>query len=257
MTKGTTRTPQGQWAATSAFPGILPETRASLESMCRMRVCREGQTVVQEEASTDFVGCVLSGILRMQKTLADGRHHIVGLLVEGDIFGRVFGGAVEFAIEAATDVEFCAFPRGEFEKLLMRSPDLDRAVMLNMLNELDRARDWMIILSNQKITSRVAGFLLLMISRFSAIDHILEASDSGIEIRIPISREDLSHFLGTRPESISRALHALQDDGDIRIVEPNVIRVLDFNALARKAGEDEIDGTRSLREILNVTRQVR
>ncbi|MGS4948253.1 Crp/Fnr family transcriptional regulator [Meridianimarinicoccus sp. RP-17] len=254
MSKGTTRTAQDRVTGISTLQGMLPETRDALNAMCRMRVFRMGQTVVQEGETPDFVGCVLSGLLRMQKTLADGRHHIVGLLVEGDIFGRVFGGATEFAIEVATDAEFCAFPRGEFEELLMRSPDLDRAVMLNTLNELDRARDWMIILSNQKITGRIAGFLLLMVTRFSTIDHIVKARDGGIEIRIPIGRQDLAHLLGTRPESISRALHALQDDSAIRIIEPNLIGVLDLSALAREAGEDEVDGIRSVRELLKVAR---
>ena len=74
---------EDQWAGSSAFPGILPETRAALDTICRIRTSREGQTVVREDEITDFVGCVLSGIMRIQKTLADGRQHIVGLLVEG------------------------------------------------------------------------------------------------------------------------------------------------------------------------------
>ena len=154
-----------------------------------------------------FIGCVLTGILRMQKTLADGREHIVGLLVEGDLFGRAFDGAAEFSIEAATEVEFCAFPKTKFETLLTQSPDLERAVLLNITNELDRAREWLIILSNQKI----AGFLLLMCSRFHDIDHILQLGPDGLEVKIPINRGDLAHLLGTRPESISRALHSLND----------------------------------------------
>lgn len=244
MSTGAGKVAEGRALCASGFPGITPATRAALQSLCRQRTCRTGHTIVREGEATDFVGCVLSGVLRMQKTLLDGRQHIVGLLVDGDMFGRVFDGSVGFSIEAATDAEFCAFPRAEFEALLMKSPDLDRAVLLNMLNELDRARDWMIILSNQKITSRIAGFLLLMISRFSAVDHFVEESERGLEINIPVSRTDLAHLLGTRTESISRALHALEDEGDLRIVEPNRIRVLDIEALAAKAGEDEWSGMR-------------
>ena len=144
------------------FSDIKPETRDALDAMCRIKRFRKGQIVVQDEESPNFVGGVLSGILRMQKTLLDGRQHIVGLLVEGDLFGRVFDGAFEYSVEAATDVEFCSFPRAAFEGLLSRSPDLERAVLLNITNELDRAREWMIILSNQKIAGRIAGFLLLM-----------------------------------------------------------------------------------------------
>jgi len=241
----------------AAFPEILPETKAALDAMCRMQRYRAGQTVIQEGETTDLIGCVLTGILRMQKTLADGRQHIVGLLVERDMFGRVFGGSNEFAIEAASDVEFCAYPRGAFEDLLMRSPDLDRAVLLNILNELDRARDWLIILSNQKIVARVAGFLTLMCSRFAYVDHLLQARDEGLEVKIPIGREDLAHLLGTRPESISRAIHWLEDEGDIRILEPNRILIRDLQSLARRAGEDEIESIPSLKDLLAANRPSR
>lgn len=238
----------GCHAGSSALADVRPETREELEAMCRPRQFSAGQTVIHEDEKTDYVGCVLSGVLRMQKTLADGRQHIVGLLVEGDMFGRVFDGASEFSVEAATDVEFCSFPRGPFEALLLRAPDLDRAVLLNILNELDRARDWMLILSNQKISSRLAGFLVLMVSRFAHVDRVLAAREDGLVIRIPINRTDLSHLLGTRPESISRAFHWLQDEGDIELLEHDRILVRDPERLANRAGEDEFLAMASVRD---------
>lgn len=225
----------------SIFAQLRPETQTALEAMCRVKTYHANQTVVHAQEKSDFIGCVLSGIFRMQRTSADGREHIVGLLVEGDIFGRIFDGAAEFSIEAATDAEICAFPRAEFEALLTQSPDLERAVMLNITNELDRAREWLIILSNQKIASRIAGFLILLCSRFRNIDHILEPRPEGIEVKIPISRGDLSHLLGTRLESISRALHSLSDQGIVEILAPNRLLIRDMKALARVADEDEIE----------------
>ncbi|PWJ20576.1 CRP/FNR family transcriptional regulator, anaerobic regulatory protein [Jannaschia seohaensis] len=241
----------------SAFHGIDPRTRATLDVMCRVRSYRAGTTVVRERETAEIVGCVLSGILRMQKTLVDGRRHIVGLLVSGDLFGRVYEGPGEFSIEAATEAHVCTFPKAEFEAFLKRSPDLERAVMLNILNELDRARDWMIILSNQKISSRIAGFLLLLRSRFASLDDLVEEAIDGTKVRIPISRTDLAQLLGTRPESVSRALHALQDDGDIRILEPNLVFVRNFHALARKAGEQDIGGMSSVKDILQEEKRKR
>ena len=186
----------------------------------------------------------------MQKTLADGRQPIVGLLVEGDAFGRVLDSATEFAIEAATDVEVHAFPHGAFEALLKQSPDLDRVVLLNLLNELDRARDWIVILSNQKVINRVAGFLLLMCARFTGVDHLVQTRQSGIEVKMPVSRLDLAHLLGTRPESISRALHALVDAGDIDIIAPDRILIMDADALAEKAGEEDFQFIATLKELM-------
>jgi CRP/FNR family transcriptional regulator len=122
--------------------------------------------------------------------------------------------------------------------------------MLAITNELDRAREWLIILSNQKIAGRIAGFLLLMCSRFRDIDHILQPGPQGIEVKIPIGRADLAHLLGTRPESISRSLHSLNDQRVIDILEPNRILIRDTKALARVADEDEIEALATLQDLL-------
>ncbi|QEE35322.1 Crp/Fnr family transcriptional regulator [Octadecabacter sp. SW4] len=250
MARKTREGPRLALAGQKVFSQIRPETRDALDAMCRVKSYRASQTVVHAQEKSNFICCVLSGILRIQKTLVDGREHIVGLLVEGDVFGRVFDGAAEFSIEAATDAEICAFPRAQFEALLTQSPDLERAVLLNITNELDRAREWLIIVSNQKIVGRIAGFLLLMCSRFHNIDHILQLSPEGIEVNIPISRADLAHLLGTRPESISRSLHSLSDQGVIDILEPNRILIRDTKALALAADVDEIEAIATLQDLL-------
>ncbi len=236
---------------------LRPETGKALDAMQHRVVFRSGQVVSHEGEKSDFVGIVASGILRMQKTLMDGRHPIVGLLVRGDIFGCTFDGASELAIEAATDAEVYAFPRVPFEALVSRSPNLNRIVLLNILNGLDRAGDWMVILSNQKVVNRVAGFLLMMCTRFAGADHLVQPRPSGIEIKIPVSRLDLAQLLGTRPESISRALHRLADSGDIDLVAPDHIVIKDVAALAEKAGEEEFKSSAALRDLMAEKRRRR
>jgi len=237
------------------FAALSRETIAELNALCRIHRYEPGQTVAVDGEHTDYIGFVKSGFLRMQKTLSDGRQHIVGLLVDGDMFGQVFSGPLHFDIEAATEAQICAFKRAPFEALLERTPELERLVMLNLLNELDRARDWMLILSGQKVSCRLAGFLLVMCSRFADIDHVLTKGRDGLDVKIPINRTDLAHLLGTRTESISRAFHALQEAGDLRILKPNLVRILDLEALASHAGEEELLASPNLRDLVRVIKR--
>lgn len=234
------------------FAGLEAATLRDLSAICRLRRYEAGKTVTHDGEPSEYIGCVRSGFLRMQKTLSDGRQQIVGLLVEGDMFGQVFSGPQHYAIEAATDSEVWAFQRAPFEALLLRAPDLERVVLLNVLNELDRARDWMVIVSGQRVTGKLAGFLLTMCSTFAEVDHILRDDGDGPEVTIPICRTDLANLLGTRPESLSRAFHTLHDAGEICLLKPDVVRIRDIEALARRAGDEELMSNTTLRSLLQV-----
>lgn len=236
----------------------LPENvRTELGRMCNPIAVSAGQTVASEGEELGYVGYVHRGVVRMQKTLSDGRQHIVGLLVEGDLFGRVFDGALHFTLEAATDAEICAFQRGPFEALVMESPELERLVMLNILDELDRARDWMVILANPRVRGRLAGFLMVVCTKFAGVDHLVRSNKNSVDVKVPITRADLAHLLGTRTESISRGFKALADSGCIAITKANRIRILDVEALAAEAGDDHAMDAASLRELVQVLQERR
>lgn len=237
------------------FRDLPASVSKKLADISRLIRYRAGQTVAHDGEKTSFIGCVGEGVLRMQKTLPDGRQHIVGLLVEGDMFGRVLDGPLHFAIEAATDVSVCAFKRRPFEALLEQSPELERSVLLNILNELDRARHWMLILSQRKVSSRIAGFLLMLCTELDQAAAAVGPEHGAVDVTIPISRTDLAHLLGSRPESISRALHALADAGWIEMKTPYQIRILDIDALVAQSGEEDPISIEVLEELFRGDRK--
>jgi CRP/FNR family transcriptional regulator len=213
---------------------------AELNALGQMRKLAAGQLLADAGDAFDIIGFVTDGILRMQKTLPDGRQHVVGLLVSGDMFGRVFDGPMQFTLEAATDCTLLNFRRGPFEALLTRCAELDRIILLQFLSEIDRSRDWMIVLSNPRVRGRLAGFLLMLCTRFHKVEHLFGTMNGRLTIRVPISRADVSQLLGARAESISRAFHALADDGILDIIRPDLVAVLNMEDLAAEAGEPEL-----------------
>ena len=234
------------------FDELPEDLRQELRSICRLRDFSAGQTIAEVGSPPPFSGVVRSGILRMQKSLPDGRQHVVGLLVEGDMFGHVIDGDMHFSLEAATDAELYTFPRPRFESILLRSPALDRLLLLNLLNELDRARDWMIILANPKVRGRLAGFLLLLCTRFRSVQDMISVENQRLRVKIPLSRPDIAHLLGTRIESVSRGFHALAGDGLIEMLRPDLIDLCNLEDLAEEAGEPDI-GDQAALEMLRLS----
>lgn len=234
----------------SVLKNVPNDILGDLEKMSRLRSYNKNQRIYSPGREKECVGFVLQGVLRMQKLLYDGREHIIGLLAEGDMFGQVFDGPRTFTIEAATNAKILEFKREPFKELLLRSPELEQIVFMNVLNELDRARDWMILLANPRIRGRLAGFLLILASRFANIDHVVRKRREGsLDVQIPINRLDLAHLLGTRRETISRAFHALADNGHISITRSDLIRIHDIEVLAEEAGIEESGISLSLKDL--------
>lgn len=221
----------------SDLPDALLDELGSLGSR---RVYQNDQMVAEERERLDFIGFVSKGFLRLQRLQADGRIHVVGLLVESDMFGRLFNGPLHFSIAATGDTEICAFPREPFEALTLKWPELERLLMLNILNELDAAREWMLILNNHRVNERLAGFLVMVCRRWANLANLARIADDRLTLTIPLSRTDLAYFLSTRPESLSRAFHALVDEGLIRLVTPYDIEILDISALIDLSGSEDL-----------------
>lgn len=82
-----------------------------------------------------------------------------------------------------------------------------------------------------------------MSTRFVDTDHILTATVAGSEVKIAASRHDLTHLLGTRTESISRAFYSRADAGAVEILESDRFLRKNAKILADEAGEDAIETT--------------
>jgi len=234
----------------AALQGLSEPLLTELEAICTEVSFQPGQVVLPEGVAPNYIGCVSRGILRMEKTLYDGRQQIVGLLVEGDMFAHVIEGPMNFAIEAASETSVCMFKRKPFEALLSRSQELERLLLLNTLNELDRARDWMVILTNYKTNVRLAGFLVVLCTRYFGVDHRLQLNSDRLELNIPITRADLAHLLGTRIESISRAFSALAKKGIIEVKTPYLVEVLDIQRLFEEAGNEDAESVKTLNQLM-------
>ncbi|RWH81358.1 MAG: Crp/Fnr family transcriptional regulator [Mesorhizobium sp.] len=208
-----------------------------LAKLSHHRTYRNGETVLAEMEATSFVGIVVSGVLRMQKSLEDGRQQLVGLLFQSDFFGRVFGGLSDYAIEAASDVTLCCYERRAFERLTERFPELEHQLMLSTLNELDAARNWMLLLGCQTTPERIASFFLILCRRSGADGWTPGAS---LSIHVPISRRDVASYLGTTGETISRVIHEMSRKGIIKIRNASDFDVLNKRQLVTMSGRDDL-----------------
>ncbi|MFQ6755057.1 Crp/Fnr family transcriptional regulator [Cereibacter sphaeroides] len=221
--------------------GLSPATLRKLDAISRLRVFPRDAVVVPQGGALEYVGNVVRGVLRMERLLADGRSQIVGLLVPTDMFGRVFSERSDYSVEAATEVTLCCFERHAFEALVRTCPDLEHAVLLAVLDELDAAREWITLRAGPTVAARLATYLLMLCRRWPHQTSELTQDAKRIVVNVPIARNDLAHYLGTTVESISRAVQAFSRDGIISILTPLRFEILDLPALIALSDNEEFD----------------
>ncbi|MCO5063288.1 MAG: Crp/Fnr family transcriptional regulator [Rhizobiaceae bacterium] len=213
---------------------LEPEQLVALARTSSKHRATEGEVLVGDAQDVERYSNLLSGVVKLTKTLSDGRQQIVGLQFAPDFIGRPFRAESDLTAEAATGVELCSFPRRAIERMMADQPDLEHRLLQQTLKELDQAREWMLTLGRKSASEKVASFLL-MIAR-----NINPAGGPGtrnVAFDLPLSRADIADFLGLTIETVSRQMTRLRTEDIIRIENNRHVIVDDLGRLAVRAGD--------------------
>jgi CRP/FNR family transcriptional regulator len=206
-----------------------------LQEMKSYRTWRAGRTIVMEGDELPFVASLVSGCATLTRSLEDGRMQMVGLLMPSDFIGRPGRMTAPYEVVAATDVTLCTFRRTEFEALLTDTPQVAQRLLQMSLDELDAAREWMLLLGRKTAREKVATLLGIILRRAANARAPLRAE-------LPLTREAMASYLGLTIETVSRQMTALRKDGVIRLAGQRGIECDDLGALLDVAGDDSDGG---------------
>jgi CRP/FNR family transcriptional regulator len=184
----------------------------------------------------DFVASVVTGVATLSSTLEDGRTQIVGLLLPSDFLGRPGRTRVPFTVAAATEVLMCCFRRKPFEDLLHRAPHVAAQLLDMTLDELQAARDWMLVLGRKTAPEKIASLLVLLARREAALRPVVPKG--RVEIELVLTREAMADHLGLTLETVSRQFSSLRRDGVIDLKGTRHVTVHDFDRLVTVANYD-------------------
>jgi len=216
-----------------------PEELKELDDAKFYRDFAPGQEIVGAGEKTTSLGSVVRGVVALQKTLEDGRRQMVGLLFPADFFGRPLRPVAPYDAVAVTPVRICLFHRSRFEEILSHSPSLERRLLEMTLDELDAAREWMLLLGRKSAQEKLASFLMILVRRTASLTK--QPVHAGMEVQIPLTREAIAEFLGLTIETVSRQFTQLRRAGIIELVDRRAIIVRDLRRLRELAGDGDFD----------------
>jgi CRP/FNR family transcriptional regulator len=208
----------------------------SLNAIARFRDFSSGENIHAELDVQNYFANVISGVVKLSKSMPDGRQQIVGLQFPSNFLGRPFGEQSPYVAEAATEVRLCTFNKPRFEALTRNFPGLERRLFENTLSELDAARDWMLLLGRKSAVEKVASFLLMVAERLKDTGCHSDTAPNTRTFNLPLTRADMADYLGLTIETVSRQLTKLKSSGLIEIENFRTVVVTDVGRLEKLAG---------------------
>jgi len=199
-----------------------------------------GQTVIWSGDQMDWVGSVVTGIATLTQTMEDGRRQMVGLLLPSDFVGRPGRSRATYDVVATTDLVMCCFRRRPFEELMQYTPSLGNRLLQMTLDELDAAREWMLLLGRKTAREKIASLIAIVARRDAALK--LRTTGNDLTFDLPLTREAMADYLGLTLETVSRQVSALRKDGVIHLQGKRTVNIPDFDRLLEETGDDSDGG---------------
>ena len=209
----------------------IGERSAALFDGCgREQRVERGDLFALGDETGDWIYIVLDGVVGLYRELPSGNRDVLGYCYCGDLIAPArLGGGWGFDAKSLTGGRLLVLPLPEVRAQAGDDPDLAWLLFATACAELARR------------TARLRGYLFLPVKARMATfllemdEGIGKRSDRGLVVRLPMFRDEIATYLGTRTETICRILTGWKDKGLIVMDSPRVLVIPDSARLQADA----------------------
>ena len=181
---------------------------------------KRGEEIFTEGEDAVHVYRLVTGAVRLCKSMMDGRRQITEFAVPGNMIGLDGYSTYTLTAEAMTDAQLMRYSRRMVDDLSRAEIGVAHMLQGMAFSRLKAAQAQMVLLGRKNAQERVASFLLDLAER--NMD-----TEGGLQLRLPMTRYDIADYLGLTFETVSRELAALRRRGIICMDGAQNIRILD------------------------------
>lgn len=221
----------GQPAAAGFLARLSEDDERALFDRGRKRRFDAGATIFHEGEVAGHVVLLLEGRAKVATYTEDGKEVMLGVRDPGDLLGEfsaLDGKPTSANVIAMEPVEALVLDTGSFRAWLEEHPATALVLLETVLARLRDADRKRVEFSAYDTVARVARRLFELAERFGV------ATAAGVEIRLPMTQDELAAWTGASRVGVSQALKALRDRGWIE-TRRRSITILDMEALKRRA----------------------
>jgi CRP/FNR family transcriptional regulator len=193
---------------TALFRSLSSEQVSQLGCVFRPARFRKNQILFFEGGVAQHLFALHAGLVKLVKSLDNGKDRITGVLFPGELFGLETLSQPTYPLTAVTlrDSEICAASREEVIIFLQSNPEIALGMVRFLVAEVGRVRTQVTDMSFKDARMKVATFLLSLVAS-DPTPHNGRAA-----LNLPLSRQEISEILELSPETVSRTLTAFRQE---------------------------------------------
>ena len=171
---------------------------------------REGEHIFREGDPFTAIAAVRSGTVKTYVTDNEGREHVQGFFLPGEVIGLNAISQARYPSNAVAmdSVVLCRFSFPNIAALATRMPGLQQHLFKLLSLDIGKAA---LLSGNFSADERMAAFLVTLSRRYAA------RGFSATRFVLTMTRTDIANYLRLAAETVSRVFRRFQDDGMIQV----------------------------------------
>lgn len=192
-----------------------------------------GRHLYREGDPFHSIYAVRDGAMKTYSIDADGREHVLGFHLPGELLGldAIYPRVNRCSAVALSNSSICVLPYERLSDLAHEVPGLQSQIFRLLSKDLSISVN---LATDHTAEERLAGFLISIAARAGA----------GTELKLVMPRRDIASYLRLATETVSRLLARFQQEGYVEVHRKN-LRLLNVDGLRKLGGSFELTGLAS------------
>ncbi len=216
------------------FQNLSPgDLQIILQSARQKRLNTDEFFFMQDDPAEAFY-ILTSGKVRLTQYTVDGQQLLLRIIVPVTPFGAVALAENEYYPVSAQAIEPCTallWPKSVLNQLLNRFPQLAINALKILAEHVQEFQQRFTEIATQRVERRLARMILRLAHQTGV------KTSRGIEVNLPLSRQDLAEMVGTTLYTVSRTLSQWESQGLIHAGREQII-ILFPHGLVKIAEEE-------------------
>lgn len=191
----------------------------------------KGDVIYHQGSPHIGIFCIQLGMVGLRKIDKRGNVKLLNLVHPGQTMGMLsfFAGSDYMTnAEALAPTTVCFIPRPVLTEFVANNSELDLEFLKHISRDLGKAHDTIFANTFHSVRVRMLRFLLSLKEGYGSENML-----GQMVLEMPMNRQDIADFLSMRPETITRIIKTLTEDGLVTFHGRNAV-LLDLEAINRE-----------------------